>query len=143
MSEVYQSLSHSKWDCKYHVVFVAKRRRKAIFDQTRRQLGAIFHSLARQKECRIIEGHPSHARPRTYVYRDSAEAPGGFGDWVSERQERYRNCPVIRKRRGTFLENTSGLAAAPCQPSVSNWSRYANTSANRTSRMEIAGNSNV
>src|SRR5205814_2854726 len=57
MSELYQSLSHSKWDCKYHVVFVPKRRRKAIFGQTRRQLGAMFHALARQKECQIIEGH--------------------------------------------------------------------------------------
>ena len=38
MSELYQSLSHSKWDCKYHVVFVPKRRRKALFGQTRRQL---------------------------------------------------------------------------------------------------------
>jgi hypothetical protein len=42
MSETYQSLSHSKWDCKYHVVFLPKQRRKAIFGQTRRQLGAIF-----------------------------------------------------------------------------------------------------
>ena len=56
MSELYQSLSHSKWDCKYHVVFVPKRRRKAIFGQTRRQLGQIFHGLARQKECQILEG---------------------------------------------------------------------------------------
>jgi putative transposase len=39
MSEVYQSLSHSKWDCKYHVVFVLKRRRKAIFGPIRKQLG--------------------------------------------------------------------------------------------------------
>src|SRR5580700_7330013 len=57
MSELYQSLSLSKWDCKYHVVFVPKRRRKAIFGQTRRQLGQIFHALARQKECQIVEGH--------------------------------------------------------------------------------------
>ena len=57
MAETYQSLSHSKWDCKYHVVFVPKRRRKAIFGQIRKQLGAIFHALARQKECQIIEGH--------------------------------------------------------------------------------------
>jgi putative transposase len=57
MPETYQSVSHSKWDCKYHVVFVPKRRRKAIFGQMRRQLGAIFHALARQKECQIIEGH--------------------------------------------------------------------------------------
>src|SRR5262249_19503348 len=62
MSEIYQSLSHLKWDCKYHVVFVFKRRWKAIFGQTRRQLGAVFHALARQKECQIIEGHlmPDH-----------------------------------------------------------------------------------
>ena len=61
MSELYQSLSHSKWDCKY-LVFVPKRRRKAIFGQARQQLGVIFHALARQKECQIIEGHlmPDH-----------------------------------------------------------------------------------
>ncbi len=48
--------------CSYHVVFVPKRRRKAIFGQTRRQLGQIFHGLARQKECQILEGHlmPDH-----------------------------------------------------------------------------------
>ena len=62
MSETYQSLSHSKWDCTYHVVFVAKRRLRGIFGQARKQLGPIFHPLARQKECQIIEGHlmPDH-----------------------------------------------------------------------------------
>ncbi|MCU0568376.1 MAG: IS200/IS605 family transposase [Oculatellaceae cyanobacterium Prado106] len=57
MSELYQSLSHSKWDCKYHVVFVPKYRRKAMFYEIRQALGPIFHELARQKECRIVEGH--------------------------------------------------------------------------------------
>src|SRR5207247_8949124 len=62
MSDVYQSLSHSKWDCKYHVMFVPKRRRKVIFGRFRGQLGAIFHALAKQKECQIVEGHlmPDH-----------------------------------------------------------------------------------
>jgi putative transposase len=71
MSELDQSLSHSKWDCKYHVVCVPKRRRKIIFGQTRRQLGPIFHSLARPKECQILEGHlmPDH------VHRDSPKHP--------------------------------------------------------------------
>jgi len=55
-------MSHSKWDCKYHVVFIPKRRRKAMFGNLRKQLGVIFHELARQKECTIIEGHlmPDH-----------------------------------------------------------------------------------
>ena len=58
----YRSLSHSKWDCKYHVVFIPKRRRKALFGRARRQLGEIFHALAQQKECQILEGHlmPDH-----------------------------------------------------------------------------------
>lgn len=62
MSELYQSLSHSKWDCKYHVVFVPKYRRKAMFLEIRQYLGSVFHELARQKECRIVEGHllPDH-----------------------------------------------------------------------------------
>jgi putative transposase len=53
----YRSLSHSKWDCKYHVVFIPKKRRKALFGQVRGQLRDIFHALARQKECQILEGH--------------------------------------------------------------------------------------
>jgi putative transposase len=53
MNETYQSLSHSKWDCKYHVVFVPKRRRKELFGNMRQKLGAIFHELARQKEGQI------------------------------------------------------------------------------------------
>jgi putative transposase len=57
MSEVYQSLSHLKWDCKYHVIFVPKRRRKVLYGELRQQLKAIFHELARQKECQILEGH--------------------------------------------------------------------------------------
>ena len=62
MSDVYQSLAQSKWDCKYHVVFVPKRRRKAIFGDIRRHLGPVFHALAKQKECQIVEGHrmPDH-----------------------------------------------------------------------------------
>ena len=62
MEDRYQSLAHSRWDCKYHIVFVPKRRRRQLYGQIRRQLGAIFHALARQKECQIVEGHllPDH-----------------------------------------------------------------------------------
>ena len=57
MSNLYHSLSPSKWDCKYHVVFVPNYRKKAIFGDIRRHLGPIFHELARQTECLIVEGH--------------------------------------------------------------------------------------
>lgn len=49
------SLSHTKWECKYHVVFIPKYRRKAMYQELRQYLGKIFHDLARQKECRIEE----------------------------------------------------------------------------------------
>ena len=58
----YQSLSHSKWECKYHVVFIPKYRKKAIYGQLRRELGGVFRGLARQKESEIEAGHlmPDH-----------------------------------------------------------------------------------
>ena len=57
MSNIYQSLTHSSWDCKYHIVFVPKYRKKVIYGELRKKLGAIFHELARQKECKIVEGN--------------------------------------------------------------------------------------
>jgi putative transposase len=62
MSNDYASLSHSRWDCKYHIVFIPKYRRKVLWGQIRKYLGQIFHSLAKQKECTIVEGHvmPDH-----------------------------------------------------------------------------------
>ena len=61
MREV-NSLNHTRWECKYHIVFIPKYRKKAIFGQIRKELGEVFHRLARQRECLIEEGHlmPDH-----------------------------------------------------------------------------------
>ena len=53
----FESLNHSVWDCKYHVIFIPKYRRKVLFGQIRQELGELFHVLARQKESKILEGH--------------------------------------------------------------------------------------
>ena len=53
----YQRLSHSVWECKYHVVFIPKYRRKALFGVIRKDLGIILKDLARQKGSEIQEGH--------------------------------------------------------------------------------------
>ena len=53
----YSSLNHSVWDCKYHVVFIPKYRRKTLFKALRRELGDVFRTLASQRESRIEEGH--------------------------------------------------------------------------------------
>ena len=58
----YRSLRHTKWECKYHVVFIPKYRKKTIYGALRRRLGDVFRTLAEQKESRIEEGHlmPDH-----------------------------------------------------------------------------------
>jgi putative transposase len=52
----YQSLSHTRWDCKYHIVFISKRRKKAVFGALRKHLGDIFRELALQRESKVVEG---------------------------------------------------------------------------------------
>jgi len=58
----YQSLSHTCWECKYHVVFIPKYRRKVLYTQIRKELGRLFAELARHKESRIETGslQPDH-----------------------------------------------------------------------------------
>jgi len=52
-----ETLSHTQWDCKYHVVFIPKYRRKVLYGELRRYLGEVFRQLAMQRESRVEEGH--------------------------------------------------------------------------------------
>ena len=58
----FQSLSHSRWECKYPVVFIPKYRKKVLYGALRQELGAVFRTLAEQKESAVEEGHlmPDH-----------------------------------------------------------------------------------
>ena len=60
--QTYETLKHTTWECKYHVVFIWKCLKKTLYGQIRRELGPVFRELARQKECEILEGHlmPDH-----------------------------------------------------------------------------------
>jgi len=59
----YESLGHRVWDCEYHVVFIPKRRKKTLYGELRQRLGDVFRTLAKQKECQVVEGYlmPDHA----------------------------------------------------------------------------------
>jgi len=57
MSQSLNHLNHATWECKYHVVFTPKYRKKLLFGQIRRHLGNVFRELAQRKECQIEEGH--------------------------------------------------------------------------------------
>jgi putative transposase len=60
--QTYETLKHTTWECKYHVVFISKCRKKTLYGQIRRELGPVLRELARQKESEILEGHlmPDH-----------------------------------------------------------------------------------
>ena len=57
-----QSLNHTKWECKYHVVWIPKYRRKELYGKLRQELGSLFKDLAQRQESQVLEGHllPDH-----------------------------------------------------------------------------------
>src|ERR1700691_3124679 len=55
--QTYETLKHTTWECKYHVVFISQCWKKTLYGQIRRELGAVFRELARRKESEIEEGH--------------------------------------------------------------------------------------
>jgi putative transposase len=57
MEEQYGSLAHTKWECKYHVVFIPKYRRKSLYRELRSHLGEMFRELTRRRESEVVEGH--------------------------------------------------------------------------------------
>ena len=54
--EHYESLHHTKWECKYHLVWIPKSRKKVLYGQLRKELGQILRGLAKQKESEVMEG---------------------------------------------------------------------------------------
>ena len=58
-----QSLNHTKWECKYHLTWIPKYRKKELYGDLRKYLGEVFRELALRRECEILEGHlqPGHA----------------------------------------------------------------------------------
>lgn len=62
-----QSLSHSVWDCKYHVVWIPKYCRKVLYGRIRRHLGEVIRELARQRESQVLEGHLCSDHVHVYI----------------------------------------------------------------------------
>ena len=58
----WESLSHVRWECKYHVVIIPKYRRKVLYGRLRREIGPILRELCRQRGVELLEGHtmPDH-----------------------------------------------------------------------------------
>ena len=62
-----QSLCHSVWDCKYHIVWIPKYRRKVLYGRIRQHLGEVIRDLARQRESVVVEGHLCSDHVHVYI----------------------------------------------------------------------------
>ena len=96
MEAEFNHLNHATWECKYHVVFTLKYRKKLLFGKIKRHLGQVFHDLARRKECRIEEGHlvPDHVHmlisipPKYSVAQIIGYMKGKSSIWIAQNVER-------------------------------------------------------
>ena len=97
--ERYESLQHSKWECKYHVVWIPKCRKKALYGQLRKELGRVLRELAMQKESEVIEGtlRTDHVHmvvsipPKYSVSQVVGYVKGKSAIWVARTTGRNRN----------------------------------------------------
>jgi putative transposase len=96
----YNHLNHTTWDCKYHVVFIPKYRRKVLFGQLRKHLGGVLHDLASRMECKIEIGHmmPDHVHmllsipPKYSVSQVIGFMKGKSSIWIAQNYgNRQRN----------------------------------------------------
>ncbi len=87
----YKSLAHTKWDCKYHVVFIPKYRKKVIYGDLRNHLGEMFHELAGYRECQIEEGHLMG----DHVHQYYSEVCGIKRSGIYQGQEHYCGSAAI------------------------------------------------
>jgi len=94
-----RSLQHTRWECKYHIVFIPKNRRQKLYEYLKKEMGKVFHDLAGQKESCIEEGHlwSDHVHmmvsvpPKYSVSQVVGFIKGKSAIWVARRYGRKRN----------------------------------------------------
>ena len=117
------SLSHTKWECKYHLTWIPKYRKKQLYGDLRKYLGEVLKGLARRRECEILEGHlmPDHAHmlisilPKYAVSQVAGFIKGQSAihiarEYFGRKKELYRSaflgqrlpCLDGRQRRGNY-----------------------------------------
>ena len=130
----YESLSHSKWECKYHVVFIPKRRRKTLYGALRKHFGEVFHRLAGQKESRIEEGHlmPDHVHILISISR-STPCRRSLGSSRAKALSIWRRCTA--NGRGVSWASISERVGTSSRRSVGTRTPFATTSGIKKKQM--------
>src|SRR5207249_3390660 len=111
----FESLSHTKWECKYHVVFIPKCRRKTLYKELRRYLGEVFRRLAEQRESRIEEGHLMLDHVHMMIAIPPKYAVSQVIGYIKGKSAIHL-ARVYGERKRNFVVSTSGHAGISCPP---------------------------
>ena len=135
----YESLKHTTWECKYHVVFIPKCRRKTLYAQLRRDLGPVFLGMVEQKESKVDEGHlmPDHVHMLLSVPpKYSVSSVLGFIKGKSA----IHIARVSAEQRGTLSASIFGHVVIGCQRSARTRLPCAVTSKTRKKKINASNN---
>ena len=94
----WQSLSHVRWECKYHVVIIPKYRKRKLYGKFKRHVGEIIKDLCRQRGVELI-GRQFEIGPYPHVSERTTEVQHCVRNWFLERQECSANPPVYGKKQ--------------------------------------------
>ena len=132
----YESLNHTKWECKYHVVFIPKCRRKKLYQQLRQDLGEVFRQLAQRKESQILEGHLVVDHVHMLISIPPKYAVAQVIGYIKGKSA-IHIARTVGGRQRNFTGEHFWRAATSCPPSAATRRRFGNTSSGRKRR--IAG----
>jgi putative transposase len=132
----YESLSHSKWECKYHVVFIPKCRRKVLYGNLRQHLGEVFRKLAEQKECRIEEGHLLADHVHMMISIPPKYAVSSVVGFIKGKSAIHL-ARTYGEQKQNLLGRASGRADISCRRWVAMRSRFGTTSATRSRKTNV------
>ena len=129
-----ETLAHSIWVCTYHAIWIPKYRKKRLFDELRRMFGEVFHEIARQKICKILEGHllPDHVHVRISI--PPKLAVSSVIEFIKGKSAIYiaRN---FQGKRWNFLGESFGPEAFMCRPLALMKLRCATTSVSKNKKI--------
>ena len=134
-----ESLSHTKWECKYHVVFIPKYRRRALYAELREHLGAVFRELAEQKESRIEEGHLLGDHVHMLISIPPKYAVAQVVGFLKGKSAIHIARAYVGRRRD-FRGHTSGHADTSCPRSAATKRRCGGTSSSKRTRTNASIN---
>ena len=129
----YESLNHTKWECKYPIVFIPRCRRKKLYQQLRHDLGEVFHQLAQRRESQILEGHMVVDHVHMLISIPPKYAVAQVVGYIKGKSA-IHIARTAGGAKGTSRASTFGPGGTSCRRWAGTRRRFGNTSSGRNKR---------